>query len=55
MSEIKVGDLVIFSYKIGLRAKTGQVVQIYENETCDVYVMSEQKVYNVALDRVKKL
>lgn len=53
--ELKVGDLVSFSFKNGVRAKTGQVVQINDNGTCDVYVMKENRAYNVALDRVKKL
>lgn len=55
MSNVSIGDLVSFSFKNGVRAKTGQVVKINENGTCDVYVMKEKRVYTVALGRVKKL
>lgn len=54
MQEIKVGDLVIFSVKKSMPAKTGQVVQI-DGDKADVYVMNEVKVYKVALEMLKKL
>lgn len=54
MSEIKVGDLVIFFLKKNLPSKTGEVVQI-EEDIATVYVMSEVKVYKVKVSKLKKI
>ena len=55
MKEIKVGDLVKFSAKKTMPAKTGEVVVLYEDGKADVYVMDEGKVYNTLVIKLKKI
>ena len=51
----KVGDLVRFSAKRTMPAKTGEIVVIYEDETADVYVMDEGRVYRAKISRLVKV
>lgn len=55
MQELKIGDLVKFSAKKTMPAKTGQVVVLYGDETADVYVMDEVKVYRVLISKLRKI
>lgn len=52
---IEVGDLVKFSAKKTIPVKTGEVVAIYDDETADVYVMAEVRVYRVKISKLKKV
>ena len=55
MQELKIGDLVKFSAKKTMPAKTGEVVVLYEDGKADVYVMDEGKVYNTLVSKLKKI
>lgn len=54
-SELKIGDLVRFSAKKTIPAKTGEIVALYSDETADVYVMAEVKVYRVLISKLRKI
>ena len=53
--KITIGCLVRFSIKKTMPAKTGQVVTLYGDETADVYVMDEGKVYKVLISKLRKI
>lgn len=55
MQELKIGDLVKFSIKKTIPAKTGQIVIIYGDGTSDIYVMDEGKVYKVLISKLRKI
>lgn len=54
-SELKIGDLVRFSVKKTIPAKTGEIIALYSDETADVYVMAEVKVYRVLISKLRKI
>ena len=54
MQEIKIGDIVRFSVKKTIPAKTGEVVQI-NGDKANVFVMNETKVYEILLIKLKKI
>ena len=54
MQEVSVGDLVQFITKGTMPVKTGQVIQINGDMAC-IFVMDEEKIYSVAINRLKKI
>lgn len=52
---IKVGDLVKFFLKKTMPSKIGQVTQINDDETADVFVEADVRVYTIAISKLKKI
>ena len=52
---IKVGDLVKFFLTKTMPSKIGQVTQINDDETADVFVESDARVYTIAISKLKKI
>ena len=55
MQELKIGDLVRFSYKKNIPLKTGQIAVLYGDGTADAYVIDEGRVYRVLISKLRKI